>query len=366
MEMSQYFRFSPIIMVIFLISACSEDRTTLTVTKADITESVYSSITLEPEFLYSVYSELPGRIIEFKKETGDSVLFGDIICTIDAVGAIKNSENAALNLQLIQNQLSGDASVIDDLDEEIGMAQQQLSIDSIQMSRMIALQKKGLASEAEYEQANLKLRSSKTRLEALIARKKRLARELKIQQQQARNAYESALSTSSDATVKSVVDGLVYEVFKENGELVNAQQPIAVIGSNDDYIIRMLIDEVDITKVSKGQEVRIDLEAYPGKNFIAKVDQIYPKMDPQTQSFEVIAIFVEAPSKLYLGLTGEANVIVSEAKNRIVIPRDYLIDGNSVETQNGIKKIKIGLKNLTSVEVLDGLTEGEIIYLPEE
>lgn len=366
MKMTRFFRFAPIFFAILLISACSEERATLTVSKTDITESVYSSITLEPEFLYSVYSELPGRIIEFKKETGDSVSFGDIICTIDAVGAIKNSENAALNLQLIQNQLSGDASVIDDLDEEIGMAQQQLSIDSIQMSRMIALQKKGLASEAEFEQANLKLTSSKTRLEALIARKKRLSRELKIQQQQARNAYESALSTSSDATIKSVVDGLVYEVFKENGELVNAQQPIAMIGSNDDFIIRMLIDEVDITKVVKGQEVRIDLEAYPGRTFIAKVDQIYPKMDPQTQSFEVIAKFVEAPPKLYLGLTGEANIIVSEAKNRIVIPRDYLIDGNSVETQNGIKQIKIGLKNLTSVEVLDGIKEGEIIYLPEE
>jgi multidrug efflux pump subunit AcrA (membrane-fusion protein) len=159
---------------------------------------------------------------------------------------------------------------------------------------------------------------------------------------------------------------MIYEIYKESGELVNSQQPIAMIGSRSDYIIRLLIDEVDITQVEVGQEVMIDLEAYSGQTFVAKVDQIHPKMDEKTQSFEVVAKFVTPPSKLYLGLTGEANIIVRKASNSIVIPREYIIDDYYVETENGRKKIKPELKSLTHIQVAEGLSEGEKLYLPEE
>lgn len=347
-----------------VLTSCSEERKQIKVSKSNITESIYSSVTLEPAFLYSVYSEVPGKIIEFKKETGDSVAFGDVICTIDAVGAINNSENAALNLELIQDKLFGSASLIEDLTQEINVARKQYSIDSIHLTRIQKLQNKNIATPSELEQAELKTQSSKARLNGLIAQKNRLQRELKIQQKQAKNAYESALSTSSGATITSIVDGVVYEIFKENGELVNTQQPIAMIGSKSEFIIRLLVDEVDITQVEIGQKVMIDLEAYPKQTFTARIDQIYPKMDSKTQSFQVIAKFVTPPPKLYLGLTGEANIIVKHIDSSIVIPRDYLIDQEFVETSEGRKKVSIGLKSISNVQIIKGLNEGDIIFEP--
>jgi RND family efflux transporter MFP subunit len=352
-------------LLIFL-SACTEKRQKYNVSTTNITESIYSSVTLEPAFLYSVYSEIQGRVLEFKKETGDSVAFGDVICTIDAVGAIKNSENAALNLELIQNKLFGGSSVIEDLTHEISMAQEQYSFDSIQYERFSTLNDKNISTDTEVEQAKLKMRSSKTRLDGLITQRKRLKKELGIQQKQAKNAYVSALSTSSGSTVTSIVDGVVYEIFKENGELVNMQQPVAMIGSTDDFIIRMLVDEIDITQVEIGQKVNINLEAYPDTTFLAKIDQIYPKMDAMTQSFQVIAKFIDPPKKLYLGLTGEANIIVKEADDVVVIPREYLIEGNFVETPSEKKQVEIGLISLSHVEITSGLSKGDKIYLPVE
>lgn len=351
---------------VLVLSGCNEERISSSVKSSQITESIYSSVTLEPSFLYSVYSEVPGKIIKFHKETGDSISFGDILCTIDALGAKNQSANAELNLQLIQSKLFGDASIIADLEQEIAVARQQYSIDSIQLTRMEKLHEKALTSDVELEQAQLKAKSSSTRLTGLIKQKKRSVRELRIQQQQAKNTYETALSTSTNSTITSIVDGTVYEVFKENGELVNSQQPIAIIGSTDDFIIRMLVDEVDITRVEVGQTVKIALEAYGNRTFTAKVDHIYPKLDPKTQSFEVIAKFVEEPDKLYLGLTGEANIIINEVENTIVIPREYLIDGHYVETESGRRKVETGLKSLSHVQIIDGLTVGERIILPEQ
>jgi multidrug resistance efflux pump len=309
---------------------------------------------------------MPGKIIQFKKSTGDSVSFGDVICTIDAVVATNNSENAALNLELIQNKLFGRASVIQDIEQEINVAEEQYAVDANQLERYEKMRDRQLASESELEQFRLRATASKARMEGLISQKKRLEQELKIQQKQAKNAYESALSTSSSASITSLVDGMIYEIFKENGELVNVQQPIAMIGSQSDYIIRLLIDEVDIVRVAIGQPVLVQLEAYPDETFSARVRQIYPKMDPKTQSFEVLAVFDTPPSKLYLGLTGEANIVVEERDDVIVIPREYLVEDAFVETADGRKKIRIGLKSLSHVEVLEGLQAGELIYLPEE
>lgn len=357
--------FSSLLLAVVLFSACTKEPNSYKVTQSEITESIYSSVTLEPEFLYSVYSEVPGKIIQFKKETGDSVSFGDVICTIDGIEVENQSKNAALSLQLIQNKLFGDASVIEDLKQEISVARQQYKVDSTQLTRVEKLNQTKLSSDVELEQAQLKAKTSKTRLESLITQKKRSERELKIQQQQAKNTYESALSTSTNTTITSIVDGIVYEIFKENGELVNTQQPIAVIGSKNDFIIRMLVDERDITRVEKDQEVKVILEAYPDQVFTAKIHQIYPKMDPTTQSFQVIAKFITPPSKLYLGLTGEANIIVDHMDETIAIPREYLVDGQFVITTQGKKQIKTGLKSLSKVQVLDGLNTNEKLFLPQ-
>jgi multidrug efflux pump subunit AcrA (membrane-fusion protein) len=352
-------------LLAFAFTSCSPERESISVSHSDITESIYSSITLEPTFLYSVYSEIPGKIIKFKKETGDSISFGDILCTIDAIDAKNQSENAQLNLKLIQSKLFGEASVIADIEQEIKVAKNQYTVDSTQLTRMETLNAKKLASDVEFEQAQLKAQSSKVRLESLITQKKRSQRELRIQQQQAKNTYESALSTSSNTTITSIVDGVVYEIYKENGELVNSQQPIALIGSKSDFIIRMLVDEADITQVKIGQSVKVNLEAYSNETFTAKIDHIYPKMDPKTQSFQVIAKFVNAPPKLYLGLTGEANIIVKHINEAVVIPREYLFDENYVETVNGKRRVEVGLKSLSSVQVIDGLQADETIYLPQ-
>jgi hypothetical protein len=64
----------------------------------------------------------------------------------------------------------------------------------------------------------------------------------------------------------------------------------------------------------------------------------------------------------------QANFIVSEKKNVLVIPTNYLSDGDSVILQDGNKKqaIKRGIKTLEWVEVTDGLNGNETLALPKK
>ena len=66
-----------------------------------------------------------------------------------------------------------------------------------------------------------------------------------------------------------------------------------------------------------------------------------------------------------MGLTGEGNIVINEHENAVVIPREYLIDNESVETANGIQKVTVGIKSLSHVEIKSGLSKGSIIYKPQ-
>jgi multidrug efflux pump subunit AcrA (membrane-fusion protein) len=198
-------------------------------------------------------------------------------------------------------------------------------------------------------------------------RKKVLRKEkdLKNQLAQLQNNVITSTSRSNDFSLKTIMHGKVYQTFKQRGDLVTLQEPLAIIGDAQQFVLKMLIDEVDISKVQIGQKVLVNLEAYNGKLFEAKVTRIAPKMDDRTQTFEIEAKFVKPPSHLYMGLTGEGNIIIEEKRDVLVIPREYLQPGNKVETDKGWVKVTTGLSNWSYVEIVAGLKEGTIIYTPK-
>ena len=158
----------------------------------------------------------------------------------------------------------------------------------------------------------------------------------------------------------------MYAINKNLGELINTATPIATLGSSNPFIIEMLVDEVDIVKVVLGQQVVINLDAYKGEVFTAKVTKILPKKDERNQTFKVEAIFDTQPKVLYPGLSGEANIVISKRENVLAIPLEYLLDDDKVKTDAGIVAIKTGMRNMEYVEVLSGITEKTLLYKTEK
>ena len=75
------------------------------------------------------------------------------------------------------------------------------------------------------------------------------------------------------------------------------------------------------------------------------------------------AVFTDVPPNLCPGLTVEANIIVREKPEALVIPKSYLLPGDSVMLQNKEKiKVKTGLKNLKYVEIVSGLDTTATLY----
>ncbi|MFT6921731.1 MAG: HlyD family secretion protein [Crocinitomicaceae bacterium] len=351
--------------LLLVLASCSSKEDGYTVGKMDIIESVYSSVIVEPKLMYIVNSSTSGYIDEMNFKTGDDIGFGEIVFSIRDVQSENSASNARLVYQMAKSNYSGEVNLLGDLELELDEAERKKANDSINFGRNKKLYEKDLITSLEYERSELAYKASKTRYRLLKNNITRSEMDLRNSLSQAKNNYNSSLSRSEDALVRNEIEGIVYDVFKESGEFVTVQEPVAMIGSKDAFIIKMRIDEVDVTKLKLGQKVIVALEAYKNKTFSAKITRISPKMDSQTQTFEIEAEFIETPKSLFMGLTGEGNIVISESKSSLVIPLEYLMPNNKVTTENGLVNVKTGSRSISHVEILSGLKEGDVIFKTE-
>jgi multidrug resistance efflux pump len=351
-------------LVILTFLSCKEKVEKTKPFLTQLTESVYTSVTIQPDDLYSVYASVSGILDKQFIEEGDIVKKGEKLFQIINDAPEINSENAKLALELAKENYKGRADILRSIEDEIRAAKLKLSNDSINYFRQKNLWEKKVGSRVELDTRKLNYDVSKNNLEALQNKLARTEVELKNQIKRAENNYRATLVNTKDFSVKSKINGKVYALFQEPGELVSPQQPLASIGSATDFIIELLIDEVDIARVKLGQKVLVNLDAYGKEIFEAKVTKIYPRKEQRTQTFKVEALFEKAPETLYPGLSGEGNIVISKRDNALIIPYEYLLEGEKVLTENGEKEVKTGLKTLENVEIISGIDTSTVILKP--
>ncbi|AUC77814.1 efflux RND transporter periplasmic adaptor subunit [Olleya sp. Bg11-27] len=348
-----------------LFCSCSNTQEKIRPTIQDLTQSVYTSVTIQPDSLYQAYAVVAGILDQNLIEEGDLVTKGQAISQIINNTPVLNTQNAKLSLDLAKNNYNGSAAILSGIADEIEAANLKYKNDSINFFRQQNLWKQNIGSKADFDNKQLNYQLAKNNLTLLKNKYNQTKNQLNTNVKQAQNTYQTSLISIKDFTVKSAVNGKVYALYKASGEFVNTMEPVAAIGSASTFIIEMLVDEVDIVKIKKKQQVLITLDAYNGKVLEGTVSKIYPKKDERNQTFKVEAVFVNPPDILYPGLSGEANIIISKKQNVLTIPKSYVIGSNQVQTDNGIVSITKGLGDLEFIEVLDGITKDTYIYKPE-
>lgn len=353
------------IVLLLPFFSCNDEEGKIHPQYKTLTESVYASVTIQPDSLYEVYSIVAGILDKNQVGEGDLVSRNQTILQIINSAPEVNIENAKLSLQLAQQNYSGNAAVLNGIEDEIAAATLKYKNDSINYMRQENLWKQKIGSQAEYDAKKLNYEVSHKTLQQSKNKFERTKNELQNSVKKAHNTLKTNLITNTDYTIVSNIAGKVYALYKEPGELITTIEPLASIGSATVFVINMLVDEVDIVKLSLNQKVVITLDAYSGEGFMGKISKIYPKKDERTQTFQIEARFEKQPNVLYPGLSGEANIIIAKKEKVLTIPKDYLIDGNKVKTDNGLIEVKIGLQNMGFVEVIEGLQEGTFIHKPK-
>lgn len=357
-----------ILVLIFvgLVSiSCSKKQDKIRPEIREITESVYSSVTIQPDSLYNVYANVGGILDKILVEEGDLISQGDALLQIINSTPELNTQNAKLALELARENYNGSATILAGIQDEINAAELKVKNDSVNFFRQKNLWKQNIGSKVEYDTRLLNYKLAQNNLKFLQNRYNSTKQELETALKQAYNNYQTALINTKEFTVKSKINGKVYALYSEPGESVSIMKPLALLGSATNFVVELLVDEVDIVNISINQKVIINLDAYNGDVFTGKISKIYPKKDERNQTFKIEALFDVSPKTLYPGLSGEANVIIATIKNALTIPKEYLINENKVKTDQGIITVATGLQNMESVQIVSGITKETDLYKPD-
>ena len=354
------------ISVLFLTVSCSDKQDKILPSEQSLTESIYASATIQPDNLYQVYAVVSGLLDKVLVEEGDVVIKNKPLFQIINNTPKLNSQNAKFALDLAKENYNGNAAILSSIKDEIDAAILKFKNDSINYYRQKNLWEQRIGSKLQYDTKKLTYELALNQLKLIKNKYNRTKNELKTRVKQAQNSFNASSIATDDYTITSKMDGKVYALFKAPGEIITSMEPIAAIGSANRFVIKLLVDEVDIVKINTEQDVLIDLEAYADTIFKAQVSKIYPKKDERNQTFTVEAIFIDPPEILYPGLSGEANIIIAKKDSVLAIPKSYLIDNDKVKTDEGIVKVKTGLQNMDAIEILSGINKETYIYKPDK
>ncbi|NVK10098.1 MAG: efflux RND transporter periplasmic adaptor subunit [Tenacibaculum sp.] len=342
--------------------SCTNKKESTTPETKNITESVYATGFIKAKNQYEVFGQTTGVIEKIFVQEGAHVKKGTPLFQIDN----KNLKIATENAKLVSfaADYTRNKDKLLDAEKTIDLAKKNLIYDSLQFQRQKNLWSKNIGSKLQYEQKELNYQRSKAEYIKAKTNYNDLKRQLKLASGQSKNNLEIAQLKEDDFVVKSEINGLVYQINKEEGEINSGEKPVAIIGT-EDFIIELSIDEKDIVKIKKGQQVIIRMDSYKSQVFEAKVISIEPMMNIRTRSFQAEAIFTNKPTKLFPNLSLEANIIIQTKQNALTIPRKYIINDTYVMLEGGqLQKVETGLMDYELVEIISGIDKSTKIQLP--
>jgi multidrug efflux pump subunit AcrA (membrane-fusion protein) len=155
---------------------------------------------------------------------------------------------------------------------------------------------------------------------------------------------------------------------KITSDIIN-EKSITVSNPNI-YEIDMLIDQVDIVKVNKGQPVEIAFDSYPDYIITWAIWEIDPT--PTTNawvvSYTAKVVMTKGEKKIYDSMTVTVTIITEKKSNILIIPSTAIqVDSGNriVQIMKGTeiieKKVVVGIKDAINTEILSGLILGEQI-----
>jgi multidrug efflux pump subunit AcrA (membrane-fusion protein) len=333
-----------------------------------------------------VGSRISGRVRRLHANIGDRVERGDVIAELEReeLDALVAQRRAELNIaaarfaateSLFPEELARAESEITRWEATAKRALQEWERARELFDRQIVTRSDLEARQEQHDVARAQLATARTAL-ALLQQSNAVERtQARAERDRAAAAVESALVERSFATLTAPISGVVASVSTQEGETVAAglNAPTFVTLLDLDRLqVDAYVDEVDIGKIVIGQEAIFTVDAYPAEDFTGRVSAVYPSATIQDNVVKYIVAIVidgEHEDRLRPEMTASVRILL-ESRDVLAIPARAIRrqSGQNVVYVAGSgtaepRPIRIGWRDGNWVEVVDGLREGEQIYI---
>jgi len=338
--------------------------------------------------LYGVWASRPvAEVCPAQRGTAISVVYGTVkvVATLTMNTRARESgiihfsdrvaKNSVVGFEVKQGELLGTISN-DDLDREITKAetelkateersrlgppsQPQLNTQEALLARLEKLAQMQSVPATDLERTRNEVETLRERVRSEQVELDRMAT---ILREQAGVLHDRKARCS----ITSPLDGYLSSVNCINNEFIGEGSTPFVVATKSVYLEGQ-INEEDVGQIAPNMKAAVRLYSYANQDFKASVIQVLPTAN--NQRYTVTLTLDQSPPGLMSGMTGEMNVEAGKHENALTIPsRAVLADRVFVVKDNVVKPrtVKVGLHNLQRAEILDGLTEGELVVVADQ
>ncbi|MEX0609302.1 MAG: efflux RND transporter periplasmic adaptor subunit [Balneolaceae bacterium] len=285
------------------------------VNRGDISAYYANTATLEAEREATVVSKVRGILEEIYVEEGDFVKAGQVIAKLEDAQYRMEADRAKATMDRLYNDFQ----------------------------RNKELYEKNLIAAETFQNSQFEYESQKA-------------------------AYDLAGLNVKYTSIKSPINGIISQRFVKAGNMITTDQQIYRVTDFEPLQAILHVPEHEMPKIKKGQKAHLQVDALPGQLFEGHVERISPVVDPLTGTFKATIFVNETKDMLRPGMFGRVKIVYDTRENTRMIPKSAVLSEDLNQSVYVIvdslafkKTIRTGYVNGLSIEVIDGLEEGETV-----
>jgi len=326
-----------------------------------------STVTASGEIVAERYadvgSSVMGKLVSLPVREGDPVRKGQVVARIDSVPAASERDAAAALVRAV--------------DSDQAAARARAEDAARALARGGELRGQGLLPPADFDALQSAADAAAAQAEASAKRAV-----------QARAQLARAADLVGKTEIVSPLDGVVTRLPVREGEMVVIgiqNMPGTTIMTISDLAVvnaEVKVAEAEILNVRVGQPATVTLEALPGRELAGEVVEVGASALPvvgtgaAAREFRVKVRVKDPQPGLRPGLTGDAEILVGEAKDALAVPlQAVVLRGEPGKERTGVfavegkaarlVPVETGMIGGLEIEVKQGLEEGrEIVAGP--
>jgi HlyD family secretion protein len=345
------------------------------VVRADLVQTVVASGHVESRFRVEIGSQITGTVEEVLVDEGQEVRKGQPLILIES-GELKatvvQAEGTVAQAEARLRQL-----------REVTLPAARETLTQAKATLLNARQTYGRTAELATKGAATKVSLDEARKNLDIAQTLARTAELQVatnspggsdyvlaetQLNQAKATLDTAQSRLRYATIVAPRDGILISRQVENGAVAQPGKALLVLAPAGDTQLVIQVDEKNLGLIALGQAAIASADAYPDRTFPASVSYINPSVDIERASVEVKLTVPDPPQYLRQDMTVSVDIEVARSKDALVLARrdvfDLMTGSPWVMTVHGNRAekapVRLGVQGSTHVEILDGLSEGDL------
>jgi multidrug efflux pump subunit AcrA (membrane-fusion protein) len=372
------------------------NQVTSNVKRGEFSSLIFSSGQLESEKSESI--DIPEKLkdrnlriyeltITHMVDEGTVVDSGDYVATLDHKAVEEQ-------IKLAQDDMEKTLSEYEDskIDSNLNLSNQR---DVIVNARLDLAEKKIVMEESVYEspsiqkKASMDLDKATRKLDqeqkAYLLKKKQEVnrvdrkyisyRQILERSEELQKLFNSLEITAPKAGIVTYFKFPWGEIIKTGSKVGPYNSVIASIPEMSNLISRTYINEIDISKVKVGQNVKLGIDAFPAKQLsgqvisVANIGQAMPNSDAKV--FEVKIKIFGKDKDLKPAMTTSNAIEAGTFSDTIMVASDAVFENDSLRfvylgAKNPVKQVVwLGDENENNVLIKKGLKEGDVVWLTE-